>query len=159
VVKKKLDITTVVKRLDLILDRYEDHGPDSENEFEKIVKMYDECYNFSLKLLKKSDEILLFELPEDLGYNEGEGLEGIMETILHNAEGLRDLLYNEFKENIPTEERELKERIISIENKIKKFDERLNFCQGELDSYNQIKKDLKEMVGFHRKSKEDKPQK
>jgi len=35
---KKLDLNTVIKKHDLILDRYEDYSPDSENEFKKIIK-------------------------------------------------------------------------------------------------------------------------
>ncbi|MDH5417412.1 MAG: hypothetical protein OEW86_05400 [Nitrosopumilus sp.] len=75
--------------------------------------------------------------------------------ILHNVEGLRGLLYDKHKENPPPEETKINERIIAIERKINKFDERLNYCMGELDSYNKVKSDLDELVKLHGKSKDN----
>ena len=150
--KDQPNLKTIIRRLDAIISKYHHHVPKTKSETGALLLNYSQCYDFALSLLGK-DEVSIFEPLEYYDMSENK----ITNFIYDNSLELKKLLFS-YQESNESENKDLEIRVDELEEKINKFDERINYVMGVLDSYEKIRTDIKEIVDLHRKSKNTKPE-
>ncbi|MDH3312201.1 MAG: hypothetical protein OEM28_03520 [Nitrosopumilus sp.] len=158
-IKKIKNIDNARFTIESIIKLYKKIPPDY-NDAEDVLNSYDEAFNYIQKKFPKKD-LSLYEIVVAGEYaidDTPEEFEGFRKKLITKSEGLKDFLDSN-RGKFDSEYKKIEERLDILEKEVKKFDERLNYATGELSTFHDMRKDLKEIVDFHRKRKKDTPKK
>jgi len=155
VIRKKIkDINDAKSAIEHIIKIYKKISLNYDNGDDVLVT-YQEAFNRIQKKFRGTD-LSLFQIHVNVPTIEfttpGE-LEDFRKELITKSEGLKDFLDSK-KGKFDPEYKKIEERLEILEKKVKKFDEMLNSAAGELSVFHDWRKDLKEMVDFHRKNKD-----
>ena len=154
-----MDFKTALSKLGILIEMYSKTPPKDTTDLEIAMQTYDECWNFTRKILKSRKTEIDLLSSETLWYdyelsskkpNELVGL--VMKDLMPKIIGLKKIIIDEHGQ-LDNEFKGIDERIKNLEQLVTKLDSRMNFVVDALSKFTDMKNDLKEIVDAHRKAK------